>query len=66
MAQRKVHFLHQGTVGLYEHFMTYCGAAGDYAHDAKIRHYLTGALYLYTNDWSKVTCKSCKIENERQ
>lgn len=63
---RKVHYLRSGLYGLYENLMTYCGAAGRYVRDCYIQHYATGARYDYTNDWDKVTCKSCLLERERE
>jgi hypothetical protein len=62
----KLHFLRAGLYGFYENFMTYCGVAGNYSHDVKIRHYRTGVLYNYTNDRKRVTCKTCLKMMERE
>lgn len=58
----KVHYLKPGLFGPFENLSTYCGAVGHYVRDAYIRHYRTLARFDYTNDWKKVTCKSCLKE----
>ena len=56
---RKVHFLRPGRCGLFENFRTYCDASVNYVRDASMRHVRTGARFDYTNDKTRVTCKTC-------